>query len=235
MERYKSIVKSVVISGARHAFLLSDGTTWVSVFLRKEQKPEFQQAIRGVGQGQEYIFDCFRNERNFLNVIAIQHPTWPAPIPAKDVIAGAPAQVSGPPPMPGPVTAPPVPQPAATLQPINAPPPAAVAPPPLPPPQAAPESPAPVTLGPPPEALAGDQPPTELTEPSEISLKDRLIARQNATLPAANLLCTIIEKGTLPEDVESFITWVGVKFVQLQDIISSNTTRAVLEDDRIPF
>ena len=240
MERYKSIVKSVVVSGARHAFLLNDGITWLSVFLRRDQKPEFQQAVRGVSQGQEYIFDCVRNERNFLNIVAIQHPTWPTPIPAKDVQPGAPAQAppAAPPPMPGPTTAQPAPQPVAqVLAPIQTSPPSPAAVPPLPPvpPQA--ESPAMVTLGPSAAYPAGDQgapPITELTEAAEVSVKDRLIARENAANATATILSAIIEKGQLPEDVESFITWVGVKFVQLQDVIASNTLK-VQSEEEIPF
>ena len=234
MERYKSIVKSVVVNGARHAFLLQDGTTWVSVFFSKGQKPEFQQAIRGVAQGQEYIFDCFRNERQFLNIIAIQHPTWPAPIQAKDVQPGAPPQpTSAPPPMPGPLTVPPMPQAQAPVQPVNVAPPAPPAPTPLPPPQPAPEPPPTVTLDAPATPPPSDQPPIELTEPTEVSLKEKLIARENAATNSTALLCAIIDKGALPEDVESFITWVGVKFVQVQDIISSNTLK--LYDPDNPF
>ena len=238
MERYKSIVKSVVISGARHAFLLNDGITWLSVFLRRDQKPEFQQAVRGVSQGQEYIFDCIRNERNFLNIVAIQHPTWPTPIPAKDVQSGAPAQppsAAPPPPIPGPVAAPPVP--VAPIEPISGIRPAVYPPPPLPPPSPQAEIPATVTLGPPAAYPAGDQGApavTEITEATEISVKDRLIARENAANATATILSAIIEKGQLPEDVESFITWVGVKFVQLQDVIASNTLK-IQSEEEIPF
>lgn len=238
MERYKSIVKSVTISGARHAYLLSDGQTWLSVFLRKDQKPEFQQAIRNVAAGHEYIFDCIRNERNFLNITAIQHPSWPAPIQSKDVQAGAPTQATTAlPPMPGPVAVPSVPQ--ATVQQLA---PEAIAPSPTPVPLPPAGSPATVNVGPSAGDQGGDEgatgsrelQPLEIKEPTEVSMREKLIARENAASTAANLLCAIIEKGALPDDVESFITWAGVKFVQLQDVIAANTLKINNEDD-IPF
>jgi hypothetical protein len=75
--------------------------------------------------------------------------------------------------------------------------------------------------------------PMEIKESTDVSLREQLIARENAATVASNLLCAVIEKGQLPEDVESFITWVGVKFVQLQDLIAANTLR--FEDPNIPF
>jgi hypothetical protein len=235
MERYQSIVKFIKVAGARHAFLLSDGQTWVSVFLRKEQRPEFQQAVRGITSGQEYIFDCERNERGFLNIFAVQHVSWPTPIYAKDMTAAPPLQPSGfmPPPVPQPF--PQAQAPALALQPtpISAPG-QAVQPPPVPPPQVVVVSPAAPPPAPTVVAEPALPPITNIPEPAEsgeLPLKERLILRENAANNATNLLCAIITKGDLPENIEEFIKWVEQKFIQLQDLISDNTAKP----DDIPF
>jgi hypothetical protein len=197
MERYKSVVvKKSGPTNGRYGFQLQDNITWVSCFLRRNQNPTFQAAIAAVQVGMEYVFDCERNNQGYLNIKGIQPPGYPTIIPEK--LAGGP--------QPGFVQAPATPlQPIATTPPVLQP---GVAPNPL----AQGEMPA--GLMPLPETAPGSSVASQPTEVRIPNANDRErektnnITRQKAHDIAANLMVAIIEKGTLPEDVNKFVQWV---------------------------
>jgi hypothetical protein len=208
MERYKSVVRSKSVNGNRYGFLLQDGVTWVSCFLRRGQNPQFQQAVQQVTQGQEYTFDCERNMKGFLNIKAILLPNYPAFIPEHlpgqqpmGQQQGAVSAPMGQPPVMQPMAVPPV-QMGSTVNPLAQ----GEIPPPL-------------------------QGPADATVPVDVPVIDREkvknvnITMQKAHDIAANIMIAIIAKATLPTEEETlnhFMTYVVDKVCEMGNIIADS-------------